>query len=163
MSDTDFRRMQEEAARRAREMHSRARVPQNRRHGSAQSTQSAQQGSNEPRQSAGSGIGASLPSASKNSANTQSAGQNTHASGVQDPQNVSHQRTPPPSTPQMPFIPNLSGEGASSQESTPLAESALESLFKDKERTVLLALLILLGAEGGNNELMFALLFLLME
>ncbi len=37
-----------------------------------------------------------------------------------------------------------------------------ESLFQDKERTIILALLILLGSEGGNHELMFALLFLLM-
>ena len=35
-------------------------------------------------------------------------------------------------------------------------------LFKDQERTVLLALLLLLGGEDGNHELMFALLFLLM-
>lgn len=38
----------------------------------------------------------------------------------------------------------------------------LDSLFQDKERTVILALLILLGGEDGNHELMFALLFLLM-
>ncbi len=38
----------------------------------------------------------------------------------------------------------------------------LESLFQDKERTVILALLILLSGEEGSHELMFALLFLLM-
>ncbi len=38
----------------------------------------------------------------------------------------------------------------------------LDSLFRDKERTIILALLILLSGDGGHNELMFALMFLLM-
>ncbi len=40
----------------------------------------------------------------------------------------------------------------------------MENLFRDKEKTIILALLILLGSEEGgqNHELMFALLFLLM-
>ena len=42
------------------------------------------------------------------------------------------------------------------------AGSLLDELFKDQERTVLLALLLLLSGEEGSHELMFALLFLLM-
>ena len=38
----------------------------------------------------------------------------------------------------------------------------MENLFKDKDRTLILMLLILIGGESENNELMFALLFLLM-
>lgn len=38
----------------------------------------------------------------------------------------------------------------------------LDTLFQDKERTVILALLVLLSGEEGNHELLFALLFLLM-
>lgn len=38
----------------------------------------------------------------------------------------------------------------------------LETLFQDKERTVILALLILLSGEESNHELLFALMFLLM-
>lgn len=56
---------------------------------------------------------------------------------------------------------------ASIREPSPKAAASeeggiLETLFQDKERTIILALLILLGSEGGNHELMFALLFLLM-
>lgn len=38
----------------------------------------------------------------------------------------------------------------------------LESLFQDKERTVILALLILLSEDDSHHDLMFALMFLLM-
>ncbi len=38
----------------------------------------------------------------------------------------------------------------------------LDVLFRDRERTVILALLLLLDGENGNHELMFALLFLLL-
>lgn len=38
----------------------------------------------------------------------------------------------------------------------------LDVLFRDRERTVILALLLLLEGEDGNHELMFALLFLLL-
>lgn len=41
-------------------------------------------------------------------------------------------------------------------------ESVLNALFQDREKTIILALLILLGSEEGNHELMFALLFLLL-
>lgn len=39
--------------------------------------------------------------------------------------------------------------------------SPLDLLLQDKERTLILALLILLSGEGGNTELLFALMYLL--
>ncbi len=54
-------------------------------------------------------------------------------------------------------------ERASLQETEAAAPNGLlESLFQDKERTIILALLILLSGEESNHELMFALMFLLM-
>ncbi len=44
----------------------------------------------------------------------------------------------------------------------PASGGLLETLFQDKERTIILALLILLSGEESNHELMFALMFLLM-
>ena len=38
----------------------------------------------------------------------------------------------------------------------------LDALFQDRERTVILALLVLLSGEEENHELLFALMFLLM-
>lgn len=43
----------------------------------------------------------------------------------------------------------------------PKAASPLDLLLKDKERTLILALLILLSSEGNNTELLFALMYLL--
>ena len=51
------------------------------------------------------------------------------------------------------------------EESEPLAQQQpglLDNLFQDRERTIILALLILLSGEDSNHELMFALMFLLM-
>ena len=39
---------------------------------------------------------------------------------------------------------------------------ALDALFQDKERTLLLALLVLLSSEDAGHDLLFALLFLLL-
>lgn len=39
--------------------------------------------------------------------------------------------------------------------------SLIDTLLRDKERTLILALLILLSGEGGNTELLFALMYLL--
>lgn len=41
-------------------------------------------------------------------------------------------------------------------------KNLLENLFQDKERTVLLALLLLLSEDDSHHDLMFALMFLLM-
>ena len=40
--------------------------------------------------------------------------------------------------------------------------TALDALFQDKERTLLLALLVLLSSEDAGHDLLFALLFLLL-
>ncbi len=105
--ELDMRRMQEEAARRAREMQSRARVPQQRR------------GQGEPPRP--------------------------------EPPGESPPDAPPEPAPPAP---------ASVEKGQDLG--LLTNLFQDKERTIILALLILLGSEEGSQELMFALLFLLM-
>lgn len=108
--DFDMRRMQEEAARRAREMQSRARRPQS----------GHPQGEKRPAQE----------------------------SPKEPPQ---PKPAPPPAPPPAPVLEPAQDTG-----------SMLTNLFRDKERTIILALLILLGSEEGNQELMFALLFLLM-
>lgn len=114
--ELDMRRMQEEAARRAREMQARARNPQPRR------PQGEQRQRQEP---------------------------------PKEPAAPEPQSTPPPAVPQAQPEPVLSESGQGQA-------GLLGSLFQDKERTIILALLILLGSEEGSQELMFALLFLLM-
>ena len=47
-------------------------------------------------------------------------------------------------------------------EPSPKEEGALAALFQDKERTVILALVLLLSQEEGHEDLLFALLFLLL-
>lgn len=47
-------------------------------------------------------------------------------------------------------------------EPSPPPESPLAALFRDKERTIILALLLLLSDGENNHELVFALLYLLM-
>lgn len=117
MPEMDMRRMQEEAARRAREMQSRAR-----------------QG------------GRARPE---------------HPAPAPPP-------PPPPPEPLPPPVETPAAEQAPMAVQIPAVPageappSLLDELFKDRERTVLLALLLLLEGEEGNNELMFALLFLLM-
>lgn len=106
--ELDMRRMQEEAARRAREMQSRARAPQ-------------------PRHS---------------------------------PPRPPQEAPPPPPPEPPPEPPKAPPPEAGTP--APAPASWLEGLLKDKERTIILALLVLLGNEGANQELLFALLFLLM-
>ena len=72
-------------------------------------------------------------------------------------------RTPaavPPESEPTPAAPQVE------QKSVPAAPavqkaSPLDALLKDKERTLILALLILLSSEGNNTELLFALMYLL--
>lgn len=70
---------------------------------------------------------------------------------------------PPPQPPQEQAPPLAASPGGLAGSSPPSNGGLLENLFKDKEKTIILALLILLGSEEGdrNHELMFALLFLL--
>lgn len=125
----DMRRMQEEAVRRAREMQTRARFPQ--------------QGRN--RQSA-----AAPPEREEQGAGSQAPAEPPQAIPAAEP------------LPQ-PEKPPEASSGSLDQEEAPSSGGLLENLFKDKEKTIILALLILLGSEEGgrNHELMFALLFLL--
>lgn len=135
MPDMDMRNMQEEAARRMREMQSRARS--GRRQNPPQGGQNNQGTVNAPGQS---------------SAQSAPGPQNQTQSAPND-------RREEPQRPAA--LPAQSPPASQSQLGQP-PPSLLEELFKDRERTVLLALLLLLGGEGGNDELMFALLFLLM-
>lgn len=57
---------------------------------------------------------------------------------------------PPPPEPQEPPAPPAA------------PATALDALFQDKERTLLLALLVLLSSEDASHDLLFALLFLLL-
>ena len=52
-------------------------------------------------------------------------------------------------------------EPASISDSTPTMD-VFQTLFQDEERTLILALLLLLSGEGEHPELLFALLFLLL-
>ena len=114
MPEMDMRRMQEEAARRAREMQSRAR-----------------QGRPRP---------ANVPEP--------------------EPPAAEHKPPEPPAPAEQPMAP--AEIPAASAPTGEQPKSLLEELFRDRERTMLLALLLILGGEEGNTELMFALLFLLM-
>ena len=70
-----------------------------------------------------------------------------------------HAPSPPPEEPQEPAPP------PPAQPASPAPErqsSLLDAFFQDKERTIILALLLLLSGEGENHELLFALLFLLL-
>lgn len=54
-------------------------------------------------------------------------------------------------------------QGHPSETPAPQEEgSLLNAFFKDKERTIILALLLLLSGDEKNNELLFALMFLLL-
>lgn len=109
MPEYDLNQMREEAARRAREMQSRARIPPQRNRTSPQ--------------------------------------QPAEAPPAPRPQQAPQAQEPP--------VPQPEEQGKPET-------SALEALFQDRERTVILALLILLSGEEGNHELLFALMFLLM-
>lgn len=123
--------MREDAIRRAREMQSRARIPRE----------------------------GPLPRPQAAPVREQAA---THAPTHQEPERQEQQRqepaqhaSPPNAQPPAPLSPPV-------QEMTEApANNLLESLFKDKERTIILALLILLSGEENSHELMFALMFLL--
>lgn len=73
-------------------------------------------------------------------------------------------RQPPPPEPPKPSpAPTPKPELSKPAEIIPPPQNGLlNSLLSDKERTIILALLILLSGEDGNHELLFALMFLLM-
>lgn len=55
--------------------------------------------------------------------------------------------------------PNI--ENQTTTENNILSNDFLQDFFKDKERMLILALLVILGQEEGNNSLLFALMYLL--
>jgi len=77
------------------------------------------------------------------------------------PEQPSEQKQPEPSHQEPAPPPNESAQPPAETEA-PAPNGLLESLFQDKERTIILALLILLSGEESSHELMFALMFLLM-
>lgn len=75
-----------------------------------------------------------------------------------------HREQPPAPEPEKAPQPELVQEpllSSPAEELSPSSAGLLENLFQDKERTIILALLILLSGEESNHELMFALMFLL--
>lgn len=58
-----------------------------------------------------------------------------------------NRQEPPPPPAQQPHMPQ---------------QDILASLFKDKDKTIILALLLLLSGENGDNSLLYALMYLLM-
>jgi hypothetical protein len=106
----DMFTMQQEAVRRAREMHSRATNLHRDSHQSNETEQNPQQ--------------------------------------HQPPQSSQQNHTAPATAP------------------APVAQAApqdwLSNFFKDKDRTIILALLLLLSGDNGDNSLLFALMYLLM-
>ena len=74
--------------------------------------------------------------------------------------------TPPPAPSEPEPMPDPTPQKANEPSIQPpqparKSTSPLDFLMQDKERTLILALLILLSAEGNNTELLFALMYLL--
>lgn len=72
----------------------------------------------------------------------------------------SRARIPHPAGPRRPEPPPA--EPPPEPQEPPVPAAALDALFQDKERTLLLALLVLLSSEDASHDLLFALLFLLL-
>ena len=64
--------------------------------------------------------------------------------------------SPPESKQSKPPVHNHSG--AKGQQ-----EGIFSTLFRDKDKTIILALMLLLADENGDNSLLFALMYLLMD
>ena len=74
---------------------------------------------------------------------------------IPPPRSSKPQPAPQEEEPQAPQQEALAAEKSNSG-------SLLDAFFQDKERTIILALLLLLSGEGENHELLFSLLFLLL-
>lgn len=76
----------------------------------------------------------------------------------------SRARVPHPAGPRRPEPPPAEPPPEPQEPPAPPAvpAAALDALFQDKERTLLLALLVLLSSEDASHDLLFALLFLLL-
>ena len=58
--------------------------------------------------------------------------------------------------------PDIKAEKEQKPAESPADEGILSALFRDKDRTIILSLMLLLIGEDGNYELLLALLYLLM-
>lgn len=132
-NEYDMDQMREDAVRRAREMQSRAHLP--------------------PRQEAPQRRGSQQRSPAQRSS---SPSQPAQRHPPEPP--AEHTESPTEHT-QLPGTHQPMEERSQGQMQSP---GLLESLFQDKERTVILALLILLSEDDSHHDLMFALMFLLM-
>lgn len=76
----------------------------------------------------------------------------------------SRARVPHPAGPRRPEPPPAEPPPEPQEPPAPPAvpAAALDALFQDKERTLLLALLVLLSSEDASHDLLFALLFLIL-
>lgn len=73
-----------------------------------------------------------------------------------------HREPPPPPAPEPKPEPGPKRDEPQQNRQPPAKPaSPLDFLMQDKERTLILALLILLYGEGNNTELLFALMYLL--
>lgn len=82
------------------------------------------------------------------------------------PQHREPASSPPPTVPepesiQKPAVQNPDEPDTQKPQNARKSGSPLDFLMQDKERTLILALLILLSGEGNNIELLFALMYLL--
>lgn len=75
-------------------------------------------------------------------------------------------RIPPPRKQQKPSAPEEKQESRPPEPEAPAPSKEepglLDAFFQDKERTIILALLLLLSGDQKNQDLLFALLFLLL-
>lgn len=136
MADTDMQKMQEEAMQRAREMQRRSVIPPP-----------------QTRQDTSSGPAEKM--------HPQNSGQNSRGRIPQAANPVQHSGQASPGAHRTPATPPVHMP----EEEEPLSPppSALESLFQDHEKTLILMLLLLIGTgEGQNHEITLALLHLLM-
>ena len=84
-------------------------------------------------------------------------------SRARTPQVRTQARAEPPAPPPEPEPEPQPASPPTAEESPAQPQpSLLDNLFHDRERTIILALLIVLSGEDTNHELMFALMFLLM-
>ena len=79
------------------------------------------------------------------------------------PQNEKREAPPEPKKPE-PEIPDAPDDNSKEEikpKASPSETGLIEALFKDKEKSIILALILLLGDESGDPSLLLALAYLL--
>jgi len=161
--ELELRRMQEDAVNRAREMQRRSHIPQSETEVSSDmppgmssetsaGTPANGRGRGRPRKNqTGSASGRGFESSDiRGNANSSSA------VSASTPEPTATSAGVSPATPETP------SELPFAEIPPEPSEDVLDGLFQDKDRTLILMLLVLISGEDASNELMFALLFLLM-